>query len=62
MLFEVASGGMVYVPSFIEIDSDVQNLLWDTRVRMCVHDQHADLITLASFFQINESKPKTVGI
>jgi hypothetical protein len=31
MLFEVASGGMIYIPSFTEIDSDVQELLWDTQ-------------------------------
>jgi hypothetical protein len=59
---EVASGGTIYIPSFIEIDSDIQILLWDTCKHMPARDRQRDLIILALFFLTNESKLKTDGI
>lgn len=42
---EIASGGMMYMPSFVKNGSDVQKLLgWDT------HAQQGDLICLLLFF------------
>jgi hypothetical protein len=49
---EMGSGGMTYVPSFINIDSGLQNLLgWNTQI----YRQQDDLLSLFLFLQNKES-------
>jgi hypothetical protein len=51
---EMGSDTMIYIPSFIKIDSRVQNLVWDTHTQ--THRQLGDLISLTSicFFKIRK--------
>jgi hypothetical protein len=50
---EMASGPMIYIPSFIKIRSGIQKLKGGY-----THRQNGDIITLL-FFQNNESRLKT---
>jgi hypothetical protein len=52
---EVGSGAMIYIPSFINIGSDIQKLMGGGIHR---HRQHGDRINLLSFFQNKESRLK----
>jgi hypothetical protein len=40
---EMSSGGMVYIPSFIQIGSGIQKLMG------VIHRQHGDRISILSF-------------
>jgi hypothetical protein len=53
---ERTSGGMMYLPSFINISSDVQKLLGG------IHTQRkqGDFINLLLFLQNKESRQKTI--
>jgi hypothetical protein len=48
---EMGSGAMMYIPSFIKIDSGIQKL---TRGHSQTHRQHGDRISLLSFFKLRE--------
>jgi hypothetical protein len=49
---EMGSGVMIYIPSFIKIDSGIQKL---KREDTQTHRQHGDLMSLFLFFQRKES-------
>jgi hypothetical protein len=51
--FEMASGGMIFIPSFIKIGSDIQKLL--KGIHMRIHRQQGDLISLLLFFRNKKS-------
>jgi hypothetical protein len=49
--FEMGSGAMIYIPSFMNTDSGIQTLTgWNTQI----HRQQGDIISLF-FFQKKES-------
>jgi hypothetical protein len=48
--FEMGSGAMIYIPSFIKTGSAIQKFIWGT------HRQHDDSISLLLFFQNKESR------
>jgi hypothetical protein len=50
---EFASGGMIFIPSFIEIGSDVQKFLGEIHIQ--THRHEGDFISLVSFFQMKET-------
>jgi hypothetical protein len=52
---EMASGGMTYIPSFINTGSGIQKLLGGGGT------QQGDLISLHLFFQNKESRLKTIS-
>jgi hypothetical protein len=51
---EIGSGAMIYIPSFIKIDSGIQKFIG----RIHRHSEHGDLISLHLFFQNKESRLK----
>jgi hypothetical protein len=52
---EMASGAMIYIPSFIKTGSGIHNLIeGDSQT----HRQHGGLISLLLFFQNKESRLK----
>jgi hypothetical protein len=52
---QMGSGTIIYIPSFINIDSGIQKLIGrDT------HRQQGDLISLLLFFQNKESRLKSI--
>jgi hypothetical protein len=56
---EMGSGAMIYVPSFIKIDSGIQKLLGgDTHTETQTRRQHRDPISLLLFFQNNKNRLK----
>jgi hypothetical protein len=48
---ETGSGAMIYIPSFIKINSGIQKLIDDIHR----HRQHEDPISILQFFQNKES-------
>jgi hypothetical protein len=56
---EMGSGAMIYIPSFIKIDSSIRKLIGGNPP---THRQHGDRIRLLSFFLNKESglKNRTV--
>jgi hypothetical protein len=54
---EMGSGGLIYVPSFIKIGSDIQKLMRFTEKNRhtYTHRQQGDLIILLSFLQNKEN-------
>jgi hypothetical protein len=50
--FEMGSGAMIYIPSFIKISSGIRKLIGE------IHRQHGDLISILLFFQNKESMLK----
>jgi hypothetical protein len=50
---EMGSGGMVYIPSFIKIGSDIQTLLGGS-TNIQTHRQRGDCLDLVSFFKIRK--------
>jgi hypothetical protein len=48
----MGSGAVIYVPSFIKIDSGVQNLIGG--IHRHTHGQQRDLINLLCFFKIRK--------
>jgi hypothetical protein len=55
--FEIGSGAMIYIPSFIEIGSGIQKSLGGDSL---THRQHGDLISLLLFYHNKESRIKTI--
>jgi hypothetical protein len=49
----MGSGGMIYIPSFIKVVSDIQKLIRG------IHRQHGDHTSLFSFFQDKKSRLKS---
>jgi hypothetical protein len=50
---EMSSGAMIYIPSFIKIDSSIQKLMgWDLQTRR----QHDDLIGIFLFFKNKKNR------
>jgi hypothetical protein len=47
---EVASGGRVYITSYIKIGSSVQKLLREIHIQTDTHRQEGDNISLLFFF------------
>jgi hypothetical protein len=52
--FEMSSGAMIYIPSLINIGSDIQKLIGRQ-----THRQHHDRISLLFFFKIRIVNLKT---
>jgi hypothetical protein len=46
---EMGSGAMIYIASFVKIDSGIQKLMGG------IHRQHGDRVSLLLFFQHKES-------
>jgi hypothetical protein len=60
---ETSSGGMVYIPIFIQISSGVQKLLGGdthTDTQKYAHRQQSDLLSLPLCFQNKESRLKMI--
>jgi hypothetical protein len=53
---QMASSGMMYIPSFINIGSAIQKLIRGIRIQ--THRQQGDLISLLLFLQNKESRLK----
>jgi hypothetical protein len=52
---EMGSVAMIYIPSFIKIDSGIQNLIAGD---IQAHRHYGDRVSLLSFFQNEESRLK----
>jgi hypothetical protein len=50
--FEMGSGAVMYIPSFMKIGSVIQKLIW------WIQRQHGDRISLLSFFQNKKTSLK----
>jgi hypothetical protein len=46
---DMGPGSMMYIPSFIEIGSDIK-ILWEGFIHKYTHTHHGNLINLLSFF------------
>jgi hypothetical protein len=58
----MGSGAVIYVPSFINIGSDVQNSMGGGGTQTHIHGQQHDLISLFYLFKNKESRLKTAYI
>jgi hypothetical protein len=56
---EMASGAMMYIPSFVKIGSGIQRLIGGGDSQ--THRQHGDLISLILCFQNKESMLKMIA-
>jgi hypothetical protein len=54
--FEMGTGAVIYILSFIKIDSGIKKMMVGAGYSQ-IHRQHGDRISLILFFQNKESRP-----